>query len=260
MLRKSDSFDDQLLVGTDELLQDAMTAESVARQRRPKKLELRPAALPLPKVSDYFNWNLHFNRVLALLIGVFALPVAIVAMILTKVFSPRGPVIYSQTRVGRKGKHYTIYKIRSMRVNAELHTGAVWTSSLKDPRITRIGKFLRWSHLDELPQLLNVLKGDMALVGPRPERPEFIQRLTLSVPGYLNRLNVLPGITGLAQVNLPPDATDECVRRKLALDLEYVEKGSCWLDVKILICTALRIVLPFAKQRVNRVLGLDRRS
>ena len=117
-----------------------------------------------------------------------------------------------------------MYKIRTMRHDAESGTGPVWTQTTRDPRITAIGRVLRQFHLDELPQLLNVVKGEMSVIGPRPERPEFVHVLAESIPGYLKRLVVRPGMTGLAQLNLPPDSDLNSVRRKLALDCEYIRR------------------------------------
>jgi hypothetical protein len=148
-------------------------------------------------------------------------------------------------------------KIRTMRQDAEAGTGAVWTTSIRDPRITLLGRILRWTHLDELPQLWNVLRGDMVLVGPRPERPEFTGKLARAIPGYLDRLAVLPGITGLAQVNLPADSDLESVRRKLVLDFEYVRRASFSLDLRIVLCTCFR-VLGIRSRRLRRLCGLYR--
>jgi lipopolysaccharide/colanic/teichoic acid biosynthesis glycosyltransferase len=154
----------------------------------------------------------------------------------------RGPGLYQQVRVGRHGKIFVMYKIRSMVQDAEVGTGPVWTQDSNDPRITRLGMFLRKSHLDELPQLLNVARGEMALFGPRPERPELVHVLADNIPGYLNRLAVLPGITGLAQINLPPDSDLESVRQKLELDVEYIEMANLWLEVRMFLWTGLRLV------------------
>jgi lipopolysaccharide/colanic/teichoic acid biosynthesis glycosyltransferase len=137
---------------------------------------------------------------------------------------------------------FTIYKIRSMRVDSEARTGPIWTTSSRDPRITPVGRILRATHLDELPQLINVLRGEMALVGPRPERPEFAEALADEIPGYLNRLHVLPGVTGLAQVNLPPDSDLNSVRRKLVLDIKYIVNASLLLDLRIFVATLLPLV------------------
>jgi lipopolysaccharide/colanic/teichoic acid biosynthesis glycosyltransferase len=152
-----------------------------------------------------------------------------------------GPAFYTQTRVGRNGRLFTIYKLRTMMDDCESLTGPRW-SMPGDPRVTRFGQLLRSSHLDELPQLFNVLKGDMSLIGPRPERPEFVGELEQALPSYRERLVVRPGITGLAQLLLPPDTELESVRSKLAYDLHYVYHLSCWLDIAILLCTAIRVL------------------
>jgi len=124
-----------------------------------------------------------------------------------------GPGIYSQVRLGQGGRRYKIYKIRTMTHNCELRSGPQW-SMAGDPRVTRLGRVLRRTHLDELPQLWNVVRGDMSLVGPRPERPVFVTQLEHAIPGYRVRLLVRPGITGLAQVQLPPDQDIAGVARK----------------------------------------------
>jgi lipopolysaccharide/colanic/teichoic acid biosynthesis glycosyltransferase len=174
--------------------------------------------------------------VFALLLAIVAVPVVALAALAVKLTS-RGPVFYTQTRVGRGGRTFTIYKLRSMVDNCESLTGPRW-SMPGDPRVTPVGWFLRKSHLDELPQLLNVLRGEMSLIGPRPERPEFIPTLEREVPGYRQRLSVRPGVTGLAQLQLPPDSDVDSVRLKLVHDLYYVENVSPWLDLRLLLCTA----------------------
>jgi lipopolysaccharide/colanic/teichoic acid biosynthesis glycosyltransferase len=153
----------------------------------------------------------------------------------------RGGAIYSQQRVGRNGRTFVLYKLRTMRQDAEASTGPVWSCD-GDSRVTRLGRFLRRSHLDELPQLWNVLRGEMAFVGPRPERPEIVQKLVKHVPGYLYRLALKPGITGFAQVTLPADTDYKSVSRKLAADLAYAQRASASLDARILICTALKVI------------------
>jgi lipopolysaccharide/colanic/teichoic acid biosynthesis glycosyltransferase len=152
----------------------------------------------------------------------------------------RGPGIYKQARVGKDGRKFMMYKIRTMQHDAEAASGPVWTQA-RDPRITPAGKLLRKFHLDELPQLVNVLKGDMSLVGPRPERPEFVRVLAQAIPAYRNRLAVRPGVTGLAQINLPPDSDLTSVQRKLVLDCEYIQHTGLLLDIRLLLCTFLRI-------------------
>ena len=172
-------------------------------------------------------------------------PIVIVAMVLVRLTS-RGPALYQQERLGLGGEVFTIYKIRTMHRDSERHSGATW-SLPGDPRITPVGRVLRSTHLDELPQLINVLLGEMSLVGPRPERPEFLPRLERAFPDYRRRLAVRPGVTGLAQVQQPPDTGLESVRRKLAYDLSYVDGMGPWLDLRIILATPLKCLgVPFA--------------
>lgn len=194
---------------------------------------------PEPNISRYFRWKGYVDFPIALLLTVMALPIILAAVILVRL-SSRGPGIYKQVRLGLDGKPFTIYKIRSMRVNAEAATGAVWAAR-KDKRITAVGHFLRTTHLDELPQLFNVLKGDLALVGPRPERPEFVAELEKRIDGYAYRLYIKPGLTGLAQLNQRSDIDLNDVRRKLVLDFDYMEHCSFWLDMRLLFCTFLKV-------------------
>ena len=152
-----------------------------------------------------------------------------------------GDAIYRQKRLGLGGKPFEILKLRSMINDAEQKTGAVWCTP-EDPRVTVIGRRLRKYHLDELPQLVNILRGEMSFIGPRPERPEMAAKLMHQVPGYAHRLAVLPGVTGLAQVNLPPDETTDCVKRKFELDMEYVFSASVSLDARLVACTVLKML------------------
>jgi lipopolysaccharide/colanic/teichoic acid biosynthesis glycosyltransferase len=168
-----------------------------------------------------------------------AAPLILLSALLVKLTS-RGPAVYSQTRVGRFGRPFKIYKMRTMYHNCEKQSGPRW-STAGDPRITPVGCFLRRTHLDELPQLWNVLRGEMSLVGPRPERPEFVPHLEQAIPHYRQRLLARPGVTGLAQVQLPADTDMESVRRKLTYDLFYVSEASIWLDLRILLGTALKV-------------------
>jgi lipopolysaccharide/colanic/teichoic acid biosynthesis glycosyltransferase len=151
-----------------------------------------------------------------------------------------GPAFYSQLRVGRGGREFRIYKLRTMYHNCEQKSGVVW-STPGDPRITPLGAILRKTHVDELPQLLNVLRLEMSLVGPRPERPEIIPVLEREIPTYRARLKVRPGVTGLAQLRLPADTTIQSVRRKLAYDLYYIQTCGPWLDFRLVLCTALKM-------------------
>ena len=206
--------------------------------------------------SSWFRWQGLRCRLAAAVLLPPALPIIGLAALAVRLTS-RGPAIYRQLRVGLGGKAFTMYKLRTMRLDAEDLTGPVWTVD-RDPRITPVGRLLRRLHLDEFPQLFNVLKGEMALIGPRPERPEFTRTLALKVPGYLDRLAVRPGITGLAQINLPPDTDIESVRRKLELDLEYVASGSLHLDLRIVLATFLRL-LHIRTSFLLGLLGLRRR-
>ncbi|MBZ0264360.1 sugar transferase, partial [bacterium] len=148
----------------------------------------------------------------------------------------KGPALYRQKRVGYRGKEFTLYKFRTMVQDAEKKTGAVWATE-NDPRITRLGKFLRVSRIDEFPQLWNVLIGDMTLVGPRPERKVFVDQFAKTIPFYSRRLNAKPGITGWAQIRRGYDTDVEGVREKLQFDLFYLENVSLSLDLKIVMNT-----------------------
>jgi lipopolysaccharide/colanic/teichoic acid biosynthesis glycosyltransferase len=188
-----------------------------------------------------------FDFLAALVLLVLALPVILIAAVIVRLTS-RGPAFYSQTRVGLGGVPFTIYKLRSMYVDSEARGGAQWCKK-GDPRVTWFGRFLRRSHLDELPQLWNILKGEMSLIGPRPERPEFVPRLEEAIPGYKKRLQVLPGVTGLAQIHLEADTDLDSVERKLAFDLYYVKHLSLWNDFRILLATAFHVIRPHACHR-----------
>jgi lipopolysaccharide/colanic/teichoic acid biosynthesis glycosyltransferase len=149
----------------------------------------------------------------------------------------RGSVLYSQERVGLKGRVFRMYKFRSMVMDAERESGPVWATD-RDPRVTRVGAILRQTHLDELPQLINVLRGEMSVVGPRPERPAMVERLSALVPNYHERWAVLPGITGLAQVRHGYDQSTKTVKQKLRYDRCYIgRRGSFALDLKIMAAT-----------------------
>jgi lipopolysaccharide/colanic/teichoic acid biosynthesis glycosyltransferase len=151
-------------------------------------------------------------------------------------FDDRGPVIYRQIRVGKHGRHFVLFKFRSMVVDAERACGPSWARP-GDPRVTRIGKLLRLTRVDELPQLVNVLRGDMSLVGLRPERPHFTDQLVTAIPGYGERSVVKPGITGWAQINYPYGASVHDSRVKLSYDRYYLENRSALFDMRILLAT-----------------------
>ena len=178
---------------------------------------------------------------IALSLGVllFTLPVIILAAVMIAAESP-GPVLYRQERVGLHGRVFTLLKFRSMRTDAEAN-GPAWARP-NDSRVTRIGSFLRRTRIDELPQLFNVLRGEMSFVGPRPERPHFVEKLAGVIPRYNDRAAVKPGITGWAQVNYPYGASIEDARQKLSYDLYYIKRRSLFLDLVILFAT-VRVVL-----------------
>ncbi len=182
-----------------------------------------------------------YSGLLALTGLVVTAPVMRLAALAVKL-SSRGPVLYRQTRTGWRGAPFTLYKFRSMRAGAEADTGAVWASK-NDPRVTRVGRLLRRARLDELPQLLNVLKGEMSLVGPRPERPEFVAELSAKIPFYPHRLCVRPGITGWAQINYHYGDGVEDAGRKLEYDLYYIKRLSPALDAFILFHTLKTVLL-----------------
>ena len=152
------------------------------------------------------------------------------------VIDTKGPVFYTQKRVGRDGKVFTMVKFRSMVVGAEKMTGPVWAQD-NDPRITKVGRMMRRLRLDEIPQLVNILMGNMALVGPRPERPFFVEKLRKVFPLYTRRLRIRPGITGWAQVKGEYDQSLDDVKEKLEYDLFYLENMSLRMDLKIILNT-----------------------
>lgn len=190
-----------------------------------------------------------------------ALPLLFVVSVLIKLTS-RGPILYTQTRVGLDrrwrrtlaireariedlgGQVFTIYKLRTMRVDAERVSGAVWATE-NDPRVTPFGKFLRQYRIDELPQLWNVLRGDMNMVGPRPERPSIVARLRQDIPSYRCRHRVKPGLTGMAQINQKYDACLDDVRTKVNWDLTYIRRQSLWIDLRIMVKTVPSVLLKF---------------
>ena len=223
---------------------------------------------PLPSTPRLQDTDPYYpnplERMVALVFLIVLSPVMLLVALAIKIESPGGPVFFRQARVGLNRRHarhatrtadpgvpgagvdrrrtagqgqvFLMWKFRTMIPNAEARTGAVWASA-KDPRVTRVGHILRHLRLDEVPQFLNVFQGNMRLIGPRPERPEFVRVLIEDMPDYAHRLKVPPGITGLAQVEREYDSNVDDVRRKLGYDLFYV-KNRCWLlDLKILVKT-----------------------
>jgi lipopolysaccharide/colanic/teichoic acid biosynthesis glycosyltransferase len=197
--------------------------------------------LPFPdsawagKCDWYQPWKIAVEFVIASILLLITGPIILLSAALIKLTS-RGPALYTQTRLGRHGLPYTLYKLRTMHHDCEKETGPCW-STPNDPRVIFVGRFLRWAHIDELPQLWNVLRGEMSLLGPRPERPEFVPFLERAIPYYRARLQARPGITGLAQVQFPPDTDIPSVRRKVIHDLYYIRNTSPWLDLQIVLAT-----------------------
>jgi sugar transferase (PEP-CTERM system associated) len=178
--------------------------------------------------------------VVSSLIGIaLSLPIMVLTAVAIRIESA-GPVVYTQERVGLYGRKFRIFKLRSMQADAEAH-GPVWACE-NDPRVTRVGRLIRRLHLDETPQFFNILRGEMSLIGPRPERPEFVERLKERIPYYSERHLVKPGLTGWAQVSYPYGASFEDAREKLQYDLYYIKNQSPLLDAIILLETA-RVVL-----------------
>lgn len=211
--------------------------------------------VPLDHINDEWLMNAALNSsvihirkikrildfVVALIGLILAAPICMIVVPLIRIDSP-GPVFYRQRRSGRDGHTYTLLKFRTMRQDAEAATGAVWSTS-NDNRITRIGKFLRKWRVDEIPQLINVMRGDMSLVGPRPERPEFVETLSGAIPFYMERLMVPPGVTGWAQIKFPYASNIEGARRKLQFDLYYIKHMGFMLDLSILLRTVKTVLV-----------------
>ncbi len=186
-------------------------------------------------------WEAQIKRIIDIVVSTVVLvlgsPVWFAIAAIIRLTSP-GKAIYNQERVGQNGKPFIMHKFRSMYNDAEKHSGPTWATK-KDPRITPIGRFLRTTRLDEIPQFINVLKGEMSLVGPRPERAFFIQQLKQEIPWYARRIKMKPGITGWAQVKHKYDASIEDVKQKVMYDLYYFENMSLMLDLKIMLHTIL---------------------
>ena len=206
-----------------------------------------PASLALISSGGIFGYLIRFARkrfqefkrgfdIVVSVVGILlTAPFVAVTAIIIKIVSP-GPVFFKQQRVGQGGKLFNIYKLRTMRLDAEKNTGPIWAQE-DDPRLIKFGKIIRKSHIDELPQLINVLRGEMSIVGPRPERPVFVKRLKDEIPDYTKRLQVKPGITGLAQVWHKYDETIQDVKKKIKYDLLYIRKMCLAVDLRILLRT-----------------------
>lgn len=199
-------------------------------------IEISPEPMPL--------WEKGVKRLMDIIVSLVVLIVTLPLLAVIGIFikmGSKGPVIYRQQRVGRKGRLFTMYKFRTMYNDAESKTGPTWATE-NDPRVTKVGFWLRKLRLDEIPQLVNVLKGTMSLVGPRPERPHFVEQFKHQIPLYTRRLRVRPGITGWAQVKWKYDSSLDDVKEKTKYDLFYVENISLRMDLKILITTVLTML------------------
>lgn len=177
-----------------------------------------------------------FDLILAIILLIPFLILMVFFGILIKITSP-GPIIYKQQRVGYKGKIFNIYKLRSMVNHAEENTGAIWAQK-NDSRVTKLGHFMRKTRIDEIPQIFNILKGQMSWVGPRPERPQLTIKFCEKWPFFAERLRIVPGLTGLAQVKGGYDLTPDA---KVKYDNQYIENWSCKLDIKIIFKTIITI-------------------
>ncbi|MCX6142877.1 MAG: sugar transferase [Ignavibacteriales bacterium] len=209
----------------------------VSGQARISSIYGAPLIEVMPEIMK--PWEESLKRiadvVVSMLILVVGLPFWLTVAAIIRLSSP-GPVLYKQERVGKNGKNFKMFKFRSMYTDAEKKSGPVWASK-RDPRVTSVGKIIRSLHIDEVPQFINVLRGDMSLVGPRPERAFFVEKLAAELPLYKRRLKVRPGITGWAQVKHKYDESIEDVKVKLKYDLFYIENMSWRMDLKILFNT-----------------------
>lgn len=216
--------------------------EILSGQARTSQLYGVPLIDVMPELMP--EWEKKLKRFLdiflSIIILIISLPISILTSIAIKLES-EGPIFFVQERMGQNGKIFKMIKFRSMRKDAEKHTGPVW-SVKDDPRVTKVGKLIRKLRIDEIPQFINVLKGDMSIVGPRPERPYFVEKLSQEIPYYKRRLRVRPGITGWAQVKHKYDESIEDVKVKLRYDLFYIENMSIRMDLKILFRTVFVVI------------------
>jgi exopolysaccharide biosynthesis polyprenyl glycosylphosphotransferase len=207
--------------------------------------EIRPSHLILSSGLGPRPWKVRLQTVYSIAIACLSVlitaPITLLAALLIKLTS-RGPILYRQARMGLNGERFFIYKFRSMRQNAEAATGPVWATA-NDSRVTRVGRVLRKTRIDELPQLFNVLRGDMSIVGPRPERPEFVRKFSQTIPFYRQRHCVKPGITGWAQISYKYAETEEDTKIKLEYDLYYIKNLSPSLDAYIMFHTLKTMLL-----------------
>ncbi len=209
----------------------------ISGQARTNQIYGFPLIDIFPKIMP--SWERIVKRIIDIFISIIALiffiPLLLMLWIIIK-FDSKGPVFYHQERAGKNGKAFKIYKLRTMIVDAEKESGPVW-SQKDDPRITRVGRILRKIRLDEIPQFINVIEGSMSIVGPRPERPNFVENFSKEIPLYKHRLKMKPGITGWAQIKHKYDESFDDVKEKLRYDLYYLENMSLRLDFKIILNT-----------------------
>ena len=232
---------------------EARTQSVVDAPNDPKRWTSIPPLAVGRNVRRYLRLKTAIEWCLALILLIIMTPL-LAGIAIFVALTSEGPIAYSQWRVGHKGKLFRIYKFRTMSHGCEARTGPVWATA-DDPRATRVGSWLRNTHLDELPQLWNVLCGHMSLIGPRPERPEIAAEIEQTLPEFRQRLLVRPGITGLAQMRLPADSNLDTVRQKLGHDLYYIRHLGAWLDVRLAISTPLRLLGDLALSISRRVAG-----
>jgi exopolysaccharide biosynthesis polyprenyl glycosylphosphotransferase len=216
----------------------------VVPEMLPKNWLLGTRALRQGALEHILHRSLDILASLALLL--LTLPLLLLVAMAIKLDS-RGPIFYRQERVGQHHRKFHILKFRSMTVGAEKPGAAVW-AAVRDSRVTRVGRFIRLTRIDEIPQAINILRGEMAFVGPRPERPVFVEQLIAAIPHYADRAAVRPGLTGWAQVKHPYGASIDDARDKLSYDLWYIRSRSLWLDLRIMLAT-VRVVLRQAGAR-----------
>jgi exopolysaccharide biosynthesis polyprenyl glycosylphosphotransferase len=223
--------------------------EILSGQARTSQIYGIPLIDIMPELMPEWEKKLKriFDIIVSFLILIVSSPILILTAIAIKIDS-EGPIFFKQERMGQNGKIFNILKFRSMIKDAERHTGPVW-SQKDDPRVTKVGKIVRKLRIDEIPQMYNVFKGQMSIVGPRPERPYFVEKLSQEIPYYKRRLKVRPGITGWAQVKHKYDESIEDVKVKLRYDLFYIENMSIRMDFKIMLRTVL--VVLFGKGHYN---------
>lgn len=216
--------------------------EIISGQARTSQIYGFPLIDIMPQLMP--EWEKKVKRFLDIIFSLIVLLITFPIILLTSIlikFESKGPIIFKQLRTGQNNKRFNVYKFRSMVNDAEKKSGPVW-STKDDPRITKVGKFIRKVRIDEIPQMFNVLKGEMSLVGPRPERPYFVDKLSKEIPLYKRRLKVRPGVTGWAQVKHKYDETIEDVNTKLRYDLFYIENMSLRMDFKILFRTIFVVI------------------